>query len=232
MTFDPHSAAIVQLAWDRHLGLDDGALAGAGGQRLVHANEDAHFVTFVRLWGQSVLVGPASVLAAARDLSDADLTDHSTLLSLTRGLAGTGLGTSSIYVADDLPLLQPAEEITVSHGNPEAVALESLCPPDDANEVHLAGLGHKFTVMQDGSPMACGAYGEWGGFLATMGVLVAPPHRRRGLGLLAASIAAHEALAAGLVLQWRADMSNTAANALARSLGLSWAGTQTSVRLG
>ena len=41
-----------------------------------------------------------------------------------------------------------------------------------------------------------------------MGVLVAPEWRRRGLGSLAASIAAHEALAAGLTLQWRSDVSN------------------------
>ncbi|WP_427015331.1 GNAT family N-acetyltransferase [Pseudarthrobacter sp. P1] len=232
MTFDPRSAAIVHLAWERALGLDDGVLAAADGRRVCHAVEDARSVTFVRLWGQSALVGPPAVLAAAASLEDADLTDHATLLALTRGLGGTGLGTSSIYVADDLPLLQPAAEITVSHGNPEAVELESLCPPDDANEVHLSALEHKFTVMVDGGPAACGAYTEWGGFLAALGVLVAPPWRHQGLGLLAASIAAHEALAAGLVLQWRADMSNTAANALARSLGLSWAGTQTSVRLG
>jgi hypothetical protein len=49
---------------------------------------------------------------------------------------------------------------------------------------------------------------------------------------VAASIAAHEALAAGLTLQWRAEVSNTGAVALARQLGLSAGGIQTSVHLG
>jgi GNAT superfamily N-acetyltransferase len=80
-------------------------------------------------------------------------------------------------------------------------------------------------------PLACGAYGEWEGLLANMGVLVDPEWRRRGLGSLAASIAAHEALAAGLTLQWRADVSNTGCLALARQLGLSAGGIQTSVHL-
>ncbi|WP_026555798.1 GNAT family N-acetyltransferase [Arthrobacter sp. 35W] len=232
MSFDPRSTAIVHLAWERRLGLADGALAAAGGTRLVHAVDGARSVTFLRLWGQPVLAGPAEVLAAAADVADDDLADHATLLALTRGLGGTGLGTASLYVADDLPLLQPAAEITVSHGNPEAVLLESRCPPDDANEVHLAQLEHKFTVMVEDEPVACGAYTEWQGFLGSLGVLVAPDYRRQGLGLLAASIAAHEALASGLVLQWRSDISNIAANSLARALSLSWAGTQTSVRLG
>ena len=52
-----------------------------------------------------------------------------------------------------------------------------------------------------------------------MGVLVAPEWRRRGLGSLAASIAAHEALASGLTLQWRSDVSNKGSLAIARSLG-------------
>jgi RimJ/RimL family protein N-acetyltransferase len=38
-------------------------------------------------------------------------------------------------------------------------------------------------------------------------------------------------LATGLTLQWQTDVSNFAANALARSLGFSWAGTQTAILL-
>jgi RimJ/RimL family protein N-acetyltransferase len=81
-------------------------------------------------------------------------------------------------------------------------------------------------------PLACGAYSEWVGLLAHLGVLVDPEWRRRGLGSLAVSIAAQEALAAGLTLQWRTDVSNTGSLALARKLGLSAGGIQTSVHLG
>ena len=65
-----------------------------------------------------------------------------------------------------------------------------------------------------------------------MGVLVAPEWRRRGRGSLAASVAAHEALASGLTLQWRTDVSNKGSLATARSLGFSTGGIQTSVLLG
>ncbi|PVZ61030.1 GNAT family N-acetyltransferase [Arthrobacter sp. H-02-3] len=236
MTLEPGSAEIVQLAWARRLGFDDGAFAAAAGERLTRADESARSVQFVRLFGNSALVGPQWALDAAAGLADEELAQHVTLLTITRGHGGHGLGAAALFFADDLPLQQPSEELTVSHGNPEAIELETFCPPDDVNEVGLAGLEHRFTVMhvEDGrrTPVACGAYGEWEGLLAHMGVLVAPEWRRRGLGKLAASIAAHEALAAGLTLQWRSEVSNKGSLALARSLGFSAGGIQTSVLLG
>lgn len=230
MKIDDGSTAIVLLAWERRLGFADGTMSTAR-ERLVRRDDRAQSLQFVRLWGRSALVGPGWAVDAAAGLDDDDLADHSTLLRLTRSHGGHGLGTASLYFADDLPLLQPPTEVTVSHGAAEVAALEALCPPDDVNEVGLAELEHRFTVMHDGEPVACGAYTEWQGLLAQLGVLVAPRWRGKGLGTLAASIAAHEALASGLTLQWRADVSNFASNALARSLGFSWAGTQTAVLL-
>ena len=236
MTLTPGSADIIQLAWARRLGLDDGAFAASGGQRITRVVDDAPALQFVRLFGASALVGPDWALEAAEAYSDEELAQHVTLLTITRARGGHGLGAAALFFADDLPLRQPAEELTVSHGNPEAIELEGLCPPDDVNEVGLADLENRFTIMhvEDGhrSPVACGAYSEWEGILAHLGVLVAPEWRRRGLGTLAASIAAHEALASGLTLQWRADVSNKGSLALARSLGFTAGGIQTSVLLG
>src|SRR6476469_51819 len=233
MTLEPGSAEIVQLAWARRLGFDDGAFAAAAGLRLTRADETARSLQFVRLFGNSALVGPQWALDAAEGLSDEEMAQHATLLKLTREQGGHGLGAAALFFADDLPLQQPSEELTVSHGNPEAIELEALCPPDDVNEVGLADLEHRFTIMhvEDGrrTPVACGAYTEWEGILAQLGVLVAPEWRRRGVGTLAASIAAHEALASGLTLQWRADVSNKGSLALARSLGFTAGGIQTSV---
>jgi GNAT superfamily N-acetyltransferase len=109
-------------------------------------------------------------------------------------------------------------------------------------------MGHCFTVLDapgtdengndsqssqssHSSPVACGAYAEWEGILADMGILVRPEFRRRGLGTLAASIAAHEALASGLTLQWCTALDNRGALGLARSLGFADGGTVTSVLL-
>lgn len=236
MTLEPGSVDIIQLAWARSLGLDDGAFVAAAGERITRADDSARAVRFVRLFGNSAFVGPQWALDAARGLTDGELAQHGTLLALTREHGGHGLGATALFFADDLPLQQPAEELTVSPGSPEAVELESACPPDDVNEVGLADLEHRFTIMhvEDGrkTPVACGAYTEWEGILAQMGVLVAPDWRRRGLGSLAASIAAHEALASGLTLQWCAEVSNKGALAIARSLGLAAGGIQTSVLLG
>ncbi|MEQ4518607.1 GNAT family N-acetyltransferase [Pseudarthrobacter sp. B907] len=236
MTLAPGSAEIIQLAWDRRLGFDDGAFAGAAGRRLTRANDAARSLQFVRLFGSSALVGPQWALDAAGGYTDEELAQHVTLLTITRGHGGHGLGAAALFFADDLPLQQPSEELTVSHGNPEAIELEGLCPPDDVNEVGLADLEHRFTIMhlEDGrrTPVACGAYTEWEGILAQLGVLVAPEWRRRGVGTLAGSIAAHEALASGLTLQWRADVSNKGSLALARRLGFTAGGIQTSVLLG
>ncbi|KNH17629.1 GCN5 family acetyltransferase [Arthrobacter sp. ZBG10] len=238
MTLDAGSAAIIQLAWARRLGLDDHAFgdALATGDRVVRADESARTVEFVRLFGSSALVGPQCLIDAAAAVPDADLAQHVTLLTLTRSHGGHGLGAAALFFADDLPLKQVAGEMTVSHGSPEAIELESRCPPDDVNEVGLSDLENRYTIIHEVAgrrlPLACGAYTEREGLLAHLGVLVDPEWRRRGLGTVAASIAAHEALAAGLTIQWRADVSNTGALALARHLGLSAGGIQTSVHLG
>ncbi|PNI10373.1 N-acetyltransferase [Arthrobacter sp. AFG7.2] len=238
MTLDPGSAAIIQLAWARRLGLDDDAFSSAlaSGERIVRADESVRTVEFVRLFGSSALVGPQWVIDAAADLPDEEMAQHVTLLTLTRSHGGHGMGAAALFFADDLPVKQPSEDLTVSHGNAEAIELEGRCPPDDVNEVGLSELENRYTLVHEVEgrrvPLACGAYAEWEGLLAHLGVLVDPEWRRHGLGSLAASIAAHEALAAGLTLQWRTDVSNTGSLALARKLGLSAGGIQTSVHLG
>jgi GNAT superfamily N-acetyltransferase len=236
MSLEPGSADIIQLAWARHLGFNDADFAASAGERLTRADESRRTVDFVRLFGSSALVGPQWALDAAAGLPDEELAQHLTLLTITRSHGGHGLGAAALFFADDLPLQQPSEELTVSHGNPEAIELEAACPPDDVNEVGLSDLEHRFTILhlEDGrrTPVACGAYTEWEGILAHMGVLVAPEWRRRGLGSLVASIAAHEALTSGLTLQWRSDVSNKGSLAIARSLGFAAGGIQTSVLLG
>lgn len=235
MTFDLASAPIVFLAWERGLGLPaDSLLVGAANGRITHA-VDSPELTFIRLWDQSILTGPQHLLTAAEAYDDDELSDHSTMLRLTRYDGGRGLGTQGLYYADDLEVVQPVHTVHVATGPEPAAVLEALCPPDDANDVGLSVLEHKFTVMESGSsdagPVACCAYSEYQGLLAQMGTLVAPALRRQGAGRLATSIAAHEALTAGLIVQWRADINNSAAHALATSLGFSVAGLQTQVAL-
>ncbi|MDJ0317012.1 MULTISPECIES: GNAT family N-acetyltransferase [Arthrobacter] len=235
MTFEISSAPIVFLAWERGLGLPaDSLLADTGNARIIHP-VPSQTLTFIRLWDRSILTGPVHLLSAADAFDDDELSDHSTMLRLTRADGGRGMGTQALYYADDLELHQPEGTVHVSTAPEQAMELESLCPPDDVNDVALATRANKFTVMQTGTPdagpLACSAYGEYQGLLAQLGTLVAPEFRRQGVGALATSIAAHEALSAGLIVQWRADVNNAGAHALATSLGLSVAGLQTQVHL-
>lgn len=235
MTFDLSSSPIVRLAWERGLDLPaDSLVNGNQSGRITHAVE-VRSLTFVRLWDQSILTGPEHLLDMAEALDDDDLSDHSLMLRLTKNDGGRGLGTQGLYYADDLALHQPAETIHVSTGTQAALDLQALCPPDDVNDVAPAHRAHKFTLMTHGEPgaepLACSAYSEYQGLLAQLGTLVAPNVRRQGVGRLATSIAAHEALAAGLIVQWQADINNAAAHALATSMGFSVAGLQTQVSL-
>jgi hypothetical protein len=113
MTLAPGSAEIIQLAWARRLGLDDGAFAAAAGNRLTRVDDAARSLQFVRLYGSSALVGPEWALDAAAGYSDEELAQHVTLLTVTRDHGGHGLGAAALFFADDLPLRQPAEELTV-----------------------------------------------------------------------------------------------------------------------
>lgn len=233
MTFNSSSAAIVLLAWERGLGLPENSLLNGPG-RIMHAAEQPT-LTFLRLWDRSVLSGPAHLLGAASALSDDELSHHGSLLQLSRHDGGRGGGTQTLYYVDDLELHQPADTVHVSTAQEEAARLQALCPPDDANDAALHQRSNTFTVMDSGEtqahPVACSAFGEYQGLLATMGTLVAPASRRQGLGALATSIAVHEALAAGLIVQWGADINNAGAHALAASLDFSVAGLQTQVSL-
>ncbi len=231
MTFEQSSAPIVLLAWERGLGLPAGSLVSENPNGRLTQEVASAELSFLRLWDHSILTGPAHLLAAAEDFDDDELTSHSTMLGLTKSDGGRGLGAQALYYADDLELHQPEHTVHVSTGAAQAAALDSLCPPDDVNGVGLWDREHKFTVMDSGEPdagpLACSAYAEHQGLLAGLGTLVAPAARRQGLGRLATSIAAHEALAAGLIVQWRADINNAAAHRLAVSTGFTVAGLLT-----
>lgn len=229
MSFEPASAAIVQLAWERLLGFDDGALSDRRTARLTRATESAGSATFVRLFGSSALVAPQWFLDRAAELPDDELARHASMLALSADHGGSGLGAAELFFADDLAPVEPEQEVTVSLGAWESQLLCAACPPDDVNESGLTEAGEVFTVLAGETPLAGSGYQEWQGLLAQLSVLVAPGMRRRGLGRIVAGIAAHEALATGLIPQWRAATGNQASQRLARKLGFECAGSQTTV---
>ncbi|ABY22713.1 acetyltransferase [Renibacterium salmoninarum ATCC 33209] len=228
MAFETASAAIVKLAWERLLGFDDGAFQPGG--RLTKVT-DSGTGSFVQLFDCKALLGPQWFLDRAAGLSDEELVQHSTLLSLGADHGARGLGAAELMFADDLEIIDPSTETTVSLAAADKALLSTLCPVDDVNESGIAETTHQFTIVSEQEAFASAGYQEWQGLLAHLSLLVRPDMRRNGFGLTVAGIAAQEALGAGLIPQWRVSISNQASQALATKLGFVAAGLQTSVLL-
>ncbi|MFC3300147.1 GNAT family N-acetyltransferase [Arthrobacter agilis] len=250
MELDPGTVAIVQLAWSRLLGLDDDALADAPGgsrerERLYSVDDDASVLTFVTLFGREVLRGPQWAIDAGRTLSGLDLRSHSTLLTLSRDHGGRAIGEAQLYFCDDLPRFDGPPAVVSS--DPALVRdLERRCPPDDVSEAGLGELDHPFVLLEDDAadagpgdsparaprPLAGAGYDIWEGILAHTAVITPPDERRKGYAQRLTAVVVEEAMAAGLVPQWRVRTDNTASQRTARRAGFAFAGTQTSVALG
>lgn len=233
MNLEPGTVSIIQLAWSRLLGFDDGAMAGSR-DRIYREDNNASRLTFVSLFGTEALVGPTWALDASRSLSGGELARHSTLLSMSRSHGGRALGEAILYFCDALPSF-PDEGPPVSSDPEHAVALERLCPPDDVAEVGLSAMEYTCVLVDESqdppAPLAGSGYDIWEGILAHLGVLTAPGERRRGRASYAASIAVEESMAAGLIPQWRSRSDNVASQRTALRAGFVRAGSQTSVVL-
>jgi GNAT superfamily N-acetyltransferase len=134
------------------------------------------------------------------------------------------------------------------NGNPEASApratgpsepgateldvLGAACDPADAAESALAAWTHWIRVVREDDQVVAAAGAQvWAGALAHVGVLTHPDRRRRGLGSAVAAAVLRDAVAAGLVGQWRARAELTASRRLAGSLGFVELGQQVSYEL-
>ena len=229
-TFHEGSRDVVRLAWARRLGLPDLSFSDDGG-RLLGCRDSAAELIAVELFGQTALCGPTPLVEAGADLPDDDLLAGGALLRLA-GAGAHGLRSGVLGFADFLPLDQPGTQPEISRGAPEAIELEMRCPPDDTASAGLTRREHRFTLMLGDGPAACAAYTEVEGLLADLGVLVAPAYRHHGLGRFIASVAIHEALAEGLIVQVDVASHQIAGLRLADGLGITPSGRLASVGLG
>ena len=235
MTLPSTTIAIIELAWARLLGLADDAFSNArrdGLERISRADDHASVVTFVKMSDVGVLAGPTWALDAAADIDDESLAMHSTLLNLTHDHTGHGLGAAALYYSDELLHLDPTDKAAISRDPEHCAAVESQCPPDDVDEVGLTRFDEQFALVSESGQAVAGAgYDIWEGILAHLGSLVTPERRRQGLATYVTTAAVEDAMASGLVPQWRARLDNEASRATAAKLGFEQVGTQTSVML-
>jgi hypothetical protein len=104
-------------------------------------------------------------------------------------------------------------------------------PSDEADESGLADATSAVALVLDGDDTVIAASGwhTWPRRTAHVGVLTAPHTRCRGAGRAAASAAVTEALAAGLLPQWRARIP--ASRRVASALGFIEVGAQLSLQV-
>lgn len=229
MRLDANTEAIIRLAWARIGDLaDDALLADREGERIL-IEGGTEGITFLRLFGHSVLLGPPWALEAVRPYDDDALTPHR-LLTLAAGHGPQLLGEAALAYTDryvEHPDLARAR-IT---DDPDAVRdLLARCPADDIGESGVEEMTERWVLLDAADlPVALAGFAISGDIIAHLGVLTALDDRRRGNGALAASVAVNEALDAGLVPQWRARLDNRSALAVAAVLGFERVGSQTTV---
>ncbi|MCC9195762.1 GNAT family N-acetyltransferase [Arthrobacter sp. zg-Y820] len=237
MNLDPGTIAIIQLAWSRRLGLADDALAETGrGSRIYSVQEQSRRVSFVRLFGREVFCGPEWAADRARGKSTEELSRHTALASLSMEYGGRTVGSERLCFADSFPgPVEPADEVAVAEDQALAVQLERRCPPDDVAAAGLSGKETLFIVVDDSAeepvPLAGAGYSIRDGILADISTLTAPDARRRGLGRYATSVAVEEAMAEGLIPQYRAPLDNIGAARTAAGAGFVAAGIRSEVQL-
>lgn len=225
------SEAIVRLAWSRVLGLPDDALSG-GAPRVEHVPDASRSLMTVRLGPTTVVVGPEWFVEAAREHDPDDLARSATLLALAEPRGGADPLEEGVLAFTDEHVDVPGLDEAAFGDEAALVArLRESCPPADVEESALLELDPAFVLVEDDVPVAAAGYTEWAGLLAHVGVLVAPCHRRRGCGTLVAAAATDDALASGLVAQWCVRHDDEGSLRLARHLGYTELGTQTTVFL-
>jgi RimJ/RimL family protein N-acetyltransferase len=136
------------------------------------------------------------------------------------------LGPAQLAYTTDLP--QAADPVEWA-GEADLSELIDAVAPDEANESGVAGLHRAAVVRKDGRIIAAAGWTPWPARTAHLCVLTAAAARGRGLATQAAAAATADALAAGMLPQWRARIG--ASQRIAAKLGYRVLGEQLSLQL-
>ncbi|MFF3697293.1 GNAT family N-acetyltransferase [Streptomyces sp. NPDC002221] len=118
----------------------------------------------------------------------------------------------------------------LASGHPDLMALVKSVSPEDAGESGMDEItSAAFVVRKGADVVAAAGFQVWHAAAAHLCVLTAPEERGRGLARQVASAAVAQALADGLLPQWRARP--LASRNVARALGFRELGSQLSIRL-
>lgn len=214
---DENTEAIVAMAWARAFGIPDDAFTATDHPQRRAITNEGHEIAVVQLLGRSVIAGPAWALEVATDYLDEVLVSVPGLLDLAKDHRPSATIVEELLYADDYvraPGLDDAEVTT----DPQAITeLISRCAPDDVHGAAITEHEQRFVLLDgDGQPTAAAAYSVVRGILADLAFVGAIDARGTGAAEVAAAIAMHDALDAGLIPQLRigVDGARTGAAAL------------------
>ena len=200
-------------------------------------------------------VAEKSQVAVVREaLQGLALTDLDPVRAQLPTTAVLGPATLAYLAADEFsPAPAHGEAGRLPAGHPDLAALAASMPSEEAGEAGIDGIqSDAFVIRAEGHPdtrghrdasrtdsaagargagrvVAAAGYRRWRGVAAHLSVLTAPDFRGLGFGRAAASAATAEALAEGLLPQWRARVEPS--RRIARSLGYRELGSQLSLQL-
>lgn len=226
---DQNTAAIVAMAWARTCGLPDDAFAAGSGR--LYASTDGDAITVVRLLGRTLVHAPQWALEIAESYSDESLSETHGLLALAREHQPHATRVSSLMYADDYIADGSLEQARVTDDEQAVRDLLRRCAPDDADLDGLLTHEHRFVVLdEDDDPQAAAAYSARQDILADLTMVDAIDARGNGSLQVAAALAMHDALDAGLIPQLRVGVDDS--HDLADSLGFTRLGTLATVLVG
>ena len=180
-------------------------------------------------WVGVVVLGGAAI-ATAPDEHSADRlrrawTDFDHLIQALTWV--DALGPATLAYLDPIEF-RPAQPMAGTGG--VLATLFAAVEPEDLDESGLDEItSPAFTVTAGDRVVAAAGYRTWLGRAAHLSVLTAPDHRGRGLAAAVASAAVADAIAHGLLPQWRARIESS--RRVARTLGFRELGAQLSLRL-
>lgn len=221
----------VRRGWAAKLSVDVSALT-VPGITLV-SKESSKSVVALELQNSVVVLCPPSLVPILSPLSQSELLDMALLLRILDEYRPDPVGTATIAYADIGALRESSDTNFARVANTHEVnAVMSSCTESEQAESGLANMPVLFAAQSaDGEAGAIAGYEAWNANIAQMGVLAAPNLRGQGLAFSAAQEAAHKAIEAGLVPQWRCRIGNQSSYRLGQRLGFHEMGRQLTIDL-
>ncbi|KUG60223.1 GNAT family N-acetyltransferase [Nesterenkonia jeotgali] len=231
---DPTPVTLSEAARSRTVSAWVSALGGspqdiAKNEWLFVERADLSAVVAAQVDGFGVLAAPGAALDLIRDAPPRTLLDADALASLLPAGADP-IGSADLLFAEHSPRLGPLHAAAAGPG--DAAAVRTQVRPAEWEESGVDQAKRLWTALTpEGTPAAVAGFQPWHSELAQIAVLAGRGHRGSGFAYAAAALAIQEALAEGLVAQWRSRQGNEASLGLAGRLGFTQLGVQAAVRL-